>query len=123
MSYKIDPEKLPEIRFVAGETQTRLFDVTLADGSAFDLTGCTADFSIQRPDSRSGTPIFHKAMSVETVDDHAYLSLELTSAETVAWFGMYVYQVSIRDSSDINHIPGHGDLIVANNIYHGFVGA
>jgi len=116
MSYKNDPVKLPEISFVAGDTQEWSFHVMLSSGEAFNLNGAAAQFAVQRPESRSAQPFWSKTMDVTVVDGERMLTLTLDSADSVEWEGMYIYQISILDSGGNFKIPGHGKLIVTRNI-------
>lgn len=115
---------LPSIEFVGGSEQDLRFHVyfhTLKN--PFDLSKCTANFSIVGFTNRRGSTILTKAMTIAKdsvpVDGglvYNMLDVNLTSADTVALDGKYIYQISIKENTGRIEVPSQGVLYITNNI-------
>ena len=123
------PYTLPVIDFVGGSNQDLSFHVYWHQlNNPFDLTGCTASFSIVDYLHKDGDPILTKAMSISPtgilVDGYTLrniLTVTLTSRDTVNLSGKYLYQISIRNSAGKTEVPNQGVLFIINNIHKSFV--
>ena len=90
----------------------------------FDLTGCTADFSVVSTNNRMGTPILTKTMTAKWNDAGTagnVLSVTLDPLDTVELYGKYIYEIQIRDADGDIEIPKQGVLYIANNINKRFI--
>lgn len=115
---------LPPIGFVGGSAQDLRFHVywhTL--NNPYDLSRCMSNFAIVGFANRRGSTILSKAMTVVktgvSVDGNLVynmLDVSLTSAETVALEGKYIYQISIKEDAGKIEIPSQGFLYITNNI-------
>ena len=125
------PYTLPVIDFVGGSNQDLSFHVFRHElTNPFDLTGCTADFSIVDYLDKDGTPILSKSMTISATGSTTsagttrnVLTVTLTSRETVNLAGKYIYQISIRNSAGKTEIPHQGILYIISNIHRSFITA
>ena len=118
-----NPYTLPTIDFVGGSTQDLAFRVYFyLNGNPFDLSSCTADFSVINYVNKKGTPLISKAMSIAEGDckDGERVSntlcVTLDPEDTVDLVGKFIYQITIRDISGDVEMPDHGILQITNNI-------
>lgn len=123
-----EPYELPTISFVGGSTQELQFHALFLNNKRpFDLTGYTANFSVEDHLDRDGEPLLSKAMTIEKGDEEEgividnLLKVTLTAAETASWDGKYIYQVSVKDADGGVDIPSQGILYVYKNIHEGFI--
>lgn len=123
-----DMYTLPTIDFVGGSMQDLAFYVYFHRlSSPFDMSKCSANFSIVDYTNKRGATLLSKAMTIEqgtVVDAEAIrnrLTVRLTSAETVALEGKYIYQISIKENSGRTEVPSQGILYIANNINKGYI--
>lgn len=124
-----EPYELPTISFIGGATKKLLFHALFfTNKKPFDLTECTASFSVEDHLDRDGDPILSKSMTIgkgdveEGVVVDNLLSVTLEASETADWEGKYIYQVSIKDADGGVDIPSQGILYVYKNIHEGFIG-
>lgn len=119
------PYTLPTIDFVAGESQDLLFHTYFHAGKRpFDMTGCTANFSIVNFLNRMGSPIVSKVMTISenpALESNNQLLVHLDTDETVELSGKYIYQVTIKDAEGNVEIPKQGILLITKNIDKGFI--
>lgn len=119
------PYTLPTIDFIAGESQDLLFHTYFHTGKRpFDMTGCTANFSIVNFLNRMGSPIVSKVMTISedpALDSNNQLLVHLDTNETVELSGKYIYQIIIRDIDGDVEIPKQGILYITNNINKNFI--
>lgn len=114
-----NPYTLPDIDFVGGETQSLSFNVYFREGGvAFDMSGCTANFSVVNYNNKTGTPRINKAMSVAsgTSAVQNVLQVTLDPADTVDLAGKFIYQITIKDAGGVVEIPKQGIMNIINNI-------
>lgn len=124
MSCVASPYTLPSIEFVGGSIQDLRFHVYFhTHQNPFDLSRCTANFAIVGFTNKRGSTILSKAMTIERtgiiVDGgmvYNMLTVQLTSAETVALEGKYIYQISIKENTGKVEVPSQGVLYITNNI-------
>lgn len=124
MSCVSSPYTLPPIEFVGGSAQDLRFHVYFhMIQNPFDLSRCTANFAIVGFTNKRGSTILSKAMTVAktgiSVDGglvYNMLDVSLTSADTVALEGKYIYQISIKENTGRIEVPSQGVLYITNNI-------
>lgn len=120
---------LPPIEFVGGSAQDLRFHVYFHTiKNPFDLSNCTANFAIVGFTNKRGSTILSKAMtiaktgvSVEGGLVYNMLDVSLTSAETVALEGKYIYQISIKENTGKIEVPSQGVLYITNNINKAYI--
>ena len=122
-----NPYTLPAIDFVGGSTQDLVFHCYFyLNKQPFDLSSCTANFSLINFVNKNGEPLVSKQMTVraESDDEGAIqniLTVTLTPSDTVKLAGKYVYQITIKDVSGEVDIPNQGTIHIVNNINKSFV--
>ena len=122
------PYTLPTIDFVGGSTQALRFRVYWHSLLyPYDLTRCTANFSIVHFINKTGTTIISKQMDIEelggTGNGNTYnvLTVTLLPQETVGLCGKYIYQITIKGDDGRAEVPNQGILYIANNINKVFI--
>lgn len=120
--YNQDPYTLPTIDFIGGSTQEIECVVYAHDGiRPFDLTGCTAFFSLINYVNKAGSPLLYKEMQIEVGSNNTFnsLRLQLSAVDTINLVGKYIYQISIHDSFG-NVDNRQGVMYINNNINRNF---
>ncbi|WP_369297178.1 hypothetical protein [uncultured Neglectibacter sp.] len=115
---------MPEVKFVAGETQTFVFHLYFeATRDAFNANGCKVNFAVIDYTNKSGKPLLCKKCKIRLNSDGVPNIAEayLTPEDTAGLYGKYVYQLQIRDIDDEVEIPGQGLLVISKNIHKGFI--
>lgn len=120
---------LPTIDFVGGSTQDLVFHTFFRKIDVpFDLTYCTANFSVINYVNKHGTPIISKQMQIDKGDKDVFgdiivnlLRVTLEARETVGLEGKFIYQISIKDNTNKVEIPNLGILYISNNINKSYV--
>lgn len=123
-----NPYTLPTIDFVGGSTQDLAFHVYFYyGGRPFDLSSCTANFSVINYVNKGGAPLISKAMKITEGDSIGediisnVLRVTLEPADTVDLVGKFIYQIIIRDVSGDVEIPDHGIMRITNNINKAYI--
>lgn len=114
-----DPYTLPTVDFVGGSTQDFAFNAFFfSNRKPFDMTQCTATFSVISYVNKDSSPLISKEMTVDNGADGVanVLKVTLDAADTVDLAGKYIYQVTVRDNGGGVDIPNQGILRIANNI-------
>jgi hypothetical protein len=110
---------LPTVDFIGGSTQEIACSVRTSDGKRpFDVTGCTAYFSLINYVNKDGTPIIDKKKMQAELDSNDILSVlrtTLTSADTMQLTGKYIYQITILDTYG-NIDVRQGIMYISHNI-------
>lgn len=115
---------LPEIKFIAGETQTFLFHLYFEQTKEpFNANSCKADFAVIDYTNKSGGPLLRKECTIRMNTEGAANIVEvyLTPEDTAGLYGKYVYQLQIRDIDGEVEIPGQGLLVISKNIHKEFI--
>ena len=115
---------LPEVKFVAGETQTFVFHLYFqSTNDPFNANGCKVNFAIVDYTNKSGKPLLCKKCKIRLNTDGIANIAEayLTPEDTAGMYGKYVYQLQVRDIDDEVEIPGQGLLVISKNINKGFI--
>lgn len=124
----VNPYTLPVIDFVGGSTQDFAFHCYFhADSRPFDLSSCTANFSLVNYANKYGEPLVSKQMKIGAATStgrtvYNVLSVTLNPSDTVNLSGKYIYQIIIRDISGYVEIPSQGIIHIVNNINKLFIG-
>lgn len=128
MSCDYNPYTLPTIDFVGGSTQDFVFhSFFLADKRPYDLSGCTAKFSIVNYTNQNGSPILSEPMEIASGDSYGdvavsnLLKITLPPNKTCELHGKYIYQITIKESESQVDIPNQGILYITNNIDKGYI--
>lgn len=115
-----NPNTLPTIEFVGGETQELVFNVYFhTKDKPFGMAGATANFAIVSNLNKMGAPILTKPMTTGYNQEGTVLNVlrvTITASESVNLCGKYIYQITLRDMSGETEIPKQGALFIANNI-------
>lgn len=120
-----NPYTLPTIDFVGGATQELVFHTYFYIGKKpFDLSACTANFSMINYVNKNGAPLISKEMQIsepERVSEDEeivsnILRVTLDPEDTVELVGKFIYQITIRDVSGDVEIPNQGIIRIVNNI-------
>ncbi len=115
---------LPEVKFVAGETQTFVFHLYFEQTKdPFNANGCKVDFAVIDYTNKSGKPLLRKRCKLRLNPEGVPNIAEayLTPEDTAGLYGKYVYQLQVRDIDDEVEIPGQGILVISKNINKGFI--
>lgn len=127
MSCFPNPYTLPTIDFIGGSTQDLVFHCYFyVNKEPFDLSSCTANFSLINFVNKNGTPLVSKQMEIWTDREtegavRNILAVTLDPFDTVKLGGQYVYQITIKDISGEVDIPNQGIMRIINNINKAFV--
>lgn len=128
MPYDYSPYTLPTIDFVGGSTQDLIFhSFFYSNKRPFDLSDCSANFSIINFVNKNGMPILSKSMQIASGDlDNGrkvpnLLKVTLLPSETYGLHGKFIYQISVKKSATQVDIPNHGIIYITNNINKGYI--
>lgn len=107
---------LPEVSFVGGATQTLKYNVTDDTGEAFDLSECTADFTISDYSTRVAVA------SITPATSSSLLTVTIPAMTTVGLSGKYIYQITVYDGvGEEVQIPNQGIMYIAQNVNPAFI--
>lgn len=116
---------LPELQFVAGQSNTFRWRLWTQSKAAFNADGCTGNFAIlDFSDQNADEPVLSKPLTFEIGDESGAKNvarLDLSPSDTVDLHGYYIYQITIVDVDDEAEIPGQGRVHIAHNINSGFL--
>ncbi len=128
MAYDYNPYTLPTIDFVGGSTQDLIFhSFFYSNKRPFDLSDCTAVFSIINFLNKYSTPILSKEMQIVSGDlDNGkkvpnLLKVTLLPRETYGLHGKFIYQISVKESATQVDIPNQGIIFITNNIHKSYI--
>lgn len=117
---------LPTIDFVGGSTESLSFHAyhirnTHKTKEPFDLSNCTANFSIVDYVNKGDEPIVSKPMEIqqqayEGEETKHILYVRLEREDTAYLEGKYIYQITIKDDFGKVEIPNRGIMYIALNI-------
>lgn len=119
---------LPTVYFVGGGTEELIIHTYGRNTKReFNLTGCDCQFALMEytsKDSKIGTPLFSKTMSVDYGTEkgvYSIMRVTLLPEDTVELHGKFIYQISIRDIYSDLEPPQQGIFYIYNNIDKSFV--
>ena len=116
---------LPEIVFVAGQSQTLRWRLLTEKKVPFNADGCTGNFAVVDYSDKTGDPLISKSLTFSIGDDETGVkniaSVDLLPADTLGLCGKYIYQITIKDIDGEAEIPNHGFFFIAHNINESFL--
>lgn len=112
---------LPTVEFVGGSTQKFGFRTYFqTKKNPYDLSACTAYFSVIHYVNKTGEPILSKEMEIDESSQDSgvqnLLKVTLLPEETADLSGKFIYQITIQNASDEVEIPDQGLLYIYRNI-------
>lgn len=121
-----NPFILPVVDFVGGTTTPLTFNTFVkGDDEPFDLSECTATFSLINYVNQTGDAILSKQMEITTglADQYGDMypsvaMVTLESADTAELHGKFIYQITFEDSEGKREIY-QGVLFIYHNIDQG----
>lgn len=117
---------LPELRFVAGQSNSYLWRLFTPAKAPFNADGCTGNFALMDySDQNADEPLVSKALTFEIGEEGSTVKnaarVNLSPSDTVDLHGYYIYQITIVDVDGEAEIPGQGRIYIAHNINSGFL--
>lgn len=116
---------LPEIPFVAGQSNTLRWRLFTIFNAPFNTEGCTGNFAVVDYSDQTGEPLISKPLEFLIGDDETGIknvaSVDLTPNDTLDLDGKYIYQITIKDVDGEAEIPNQGFLWITHNINGGFL--
>lgn len=115
---------LPELDFIAGETQTINFHLYfLHSKEEFNANSCKVNLSIVDYTNKHGKPLVSKRCEIllNTSGVANIAKAYLLPEDTAGLYGKYVYQLQLRDIDDEVEIPGQGIMNIGKNLNKGFI--
>ena len=110
-SYECGENTLPTISFIGGEKQDFSISMFLNNTESYDLSDCTAYFSLAEWINKANT-VISKTMYVSKNN----LSIILESNETIDLSGKYIYQITIKKDTNTLPILCQGVVYITKNI-------
>ena len=117
---------LPEINFVAGQSEKILWNVYNSNKQPFDGSDCVVNFAIVNYSNRTEVPLVSKDLgfrvpdNVDENDDlipQNVILVQLDPADTLQLEGKYIYQLTIvNESTGEVSIPYQGIMMIYKNI-------
>lgn len=101
--------------YYAGDTYQFVIRPKNSDGTAFDLTGYSADFTIATARG-SGATQYEADVTVNTSTDILTCTISSTLGETIPADATYVYDVQINNASNIVHTLLTGTITVTEQV-------
>lgn len=117
---------LPEINFVAGQSEKILWNVYDSNKEPFDGSDCIVNFAIVDYSNRTETPIISKEFGFRVPDDDSTVQnvilVQLSPSDTLELEGKYIYQLTIvNQTSEEVSIPYQGIMMIYKNINKPFL--
>ena len=116
---------LPQITFVAGQSQTLRWRLLTQSKYPFNANDCTGNFAVVDYSDKYSDPLISKPLSF-VVDDNKnevknIATVELLPTDTLGFSGKYIYQIIIKDIKGKTEIPNQGILLISHNINESFL--
>ena len=116
---------LPEIVFVAGQSNTIHWRLFKAEKVPFNGEGCTGNFSVVDYSDQTGEPLITKPLKFIVGDNKNGMKniavVDLHPNDTLGLNGKYIYQIIIKDINGDVDIPNQGFLLITHNINESFL--
>lgn len=116
---------LPEIPFVAGQSNTLRWRLFTQAHVPFNAEGCTGNFSVVDYSDQTGDPLISKPLQFVLGDDERgtknVATVDLLPSDTLGLHGKYIYQITIKDIDGEAEIPNQGFLQITHNINESFL--
>lgn len=120
-----DVYSLPEVMFVAGQSNTLRWRLFTEKNVPFNAEGCTGNFAlVDYSDKYNNEPLVSKSLyfSVDSETSAKNIaSVELLPNETLGLYGKYIYQITIKDVDGEVEIPNQGIINIFHNINESFL--
>lgn len=109
---------LPEIVFVAGQSNTLRLRLFHRGKTPYNAKGCSGNFSAVDYFDQTGDPLISKSLSFAEGEDGItnIATVDLAPDDTLALDGKYIYQITIKDAYGGVEIPNQGFLLITHNI-------
>jgi hypothetical protein len=101
--------------YYKGDTYQFVIRPKNSDGSAFDLSGYTAGFTIATARG-SGATQYTAAASIDTVNDLITCTISATVGSSIPAGATYVYDVQISNSSNIVYTLLTGNITITEQV-------
>lgn len=116
---------LPEIPFVAGQSNTLRWRLFTQSHVPFNAEGCIENFSIVDYSDQTGDPLISKPLQFVIGDNERgtknVATVDLLPSDTLGLYGKYIYQITIKDIDGEAEIPNQGFLQITHNINESFL--
>lgn len=116
---------MPEVVFVAGQSNTLRWRLFTMAHYPFNANGCTGNFAVVDYSDQTGDPLISKPLTFSIGDDETGIkniaSVDLEPNDTLGLYGKYIYQITIKDVDGEAEIPNQGFLQIAHNINKSFL--
>lgn len=116
---------LPEIPFVAGQSNTLRWRLFTMAHVPFNAEGCVGNFSVVDFSDQMGEPLISKPLQFVIGDDERgtknVATVDLIPSDTLELYGKYIYQITIKDIDGEAEIPNQGFLQITHNINESFL--
>lgn len=116
-----DVYSMPEIMFVAGQSNTLRWRLFKERNVPFNGEGCEGNFAlVDYSDKYNTEPLVSKPLAFSIGDDATgaknMASVDLLPSDTLGLSGKYVYQITIKDIDGEVEIPNQGIIHIYHNI-------
>ena len=116
---------LPQITLVGGQSETIQWRVFDRDGEPYDASGISGRFAVVDYSHQAVTTPLLTA-NITFVNDsemgvNNVAQITLSSSDTLALYGKYIYQITLKDSLGSAEIPNQGIMFIAHNIDQGYL--
>ena len=121
-----DVYSLPEVMFVAGQSNTLRWRLFTEQNVPFNAEGCTGKFAlVDYSDKYNDEPLVSKPLSFVIGDDVTgaknVATVDLLPTDTLGLYGKYIYQITIKDIDGEVEIPNQGIFNIFHNINESFL--
>ena len=108
-------QELPMQKFIAGNSETYLYEMMDESGEPADLSGATVWFALA--DYSTKTVVVSKPCEIiQEQEDVPYkVIVRLDSAETIRLHGEYIQQLTVTDFYGKQKLPAEGRIIIIRN--------
>ena len=116
---------MPEVMFVAGQSNTLRWRLFTSTHAPFNADGCTGNFAVVDYSDQTGDPLISKPVQFFLVDYETgaknIAQVDLEPRDTKGLHGKYIYQITIMDIDGEVEIPNQGFLQITHNINESFL--
>lgn len=121
-----DVYSLPEVMFVAGQSNTLRWRLFMEQNVPFNADGCIGNFAlVDYSDKYNDEPLVSKPLSFVIGDDVTgaknVATVDLLPTDTLGLYGKYIYQITIKDIDGEVEIPNQGIFNIFHNINESFL--
>lgn len=121
-----DVYSLPEVMFVAGQSNTLRWRLFTEQNVPFNADGCIGNFAlVDYSDKYNDEPLVSKPLSFVIGDDVTgaknVATVDLLPTDTLGLYGKYIYQITIKDIDGEVEIPNQGIFNIFHNINESFL--